>query len=68
MSIQIENKNSKLTTHCGTLFYMAPEMVCRNKYSKSIDIWAAAIIMFMLFNEGFHPLIPKDKRSTINIE
>jgi hypothetical protein len=43
-------------------------MVCRNKYSKSIDVWAAAIIMYMLYNEGSHPLIPKDKRSTINIE
>ena len=68
MSIKIEGKNQKISTHCGTLIYMAPEVILRKSYSKSIDIWSSAIIMFMLFNNGNHPLIPRNKRGSITAE
>ena len=65
MSIKIESKNQKISTHCGTLLYMAPEIVLRKYYSKNVDIWSCAIIMYMLFNNGNHPLIPRNKRASI---
>jgi len=40
----------------GTLFYMAPEVMVGNaKISKSVDIWAIGIIMFLLLSGGSHP-------------
>lgn len=34
--------------HCGTLRYMAPELIKRTKYSKSIDIWSIGITLYVL--------------------
>lgn len=67
MSAQTEHRHGKLSLHCGTLLFMAPEIVFRKNYNKNIDIWSCAIIMFMLFNNGNHPIIPNDKRSTITV-
>jgi serine/threonine protein kinase len=35
---------------------MAPEIALRQKYSKSIDVWACGIIMYNLISGGLHPL------------
>ena len=44
------------SSECGTLFYMAPEVVSNGgKISKSVDIWAVGIIMFQLLSGGAHP-------------
>ena len=40
---------------CGTLLFMAPEILCKYSYTKAIDIWATAVITFMLF-KGYHPI------------
>ena len=42
------------TSKCGTMLYMAPEILCNYTYTKSVDIWSLSIIMFMLFH-GKHP-------------
>lgn len=65
MSIKIEGKNQKISTHCGTLIYMAPEIILRKYYSKNVDVWSCAIVMYMLLNGGSHPLIPRNKRGSI---
>ncbi|XP_049419297.1 serine/threonine-protein kinase 33 isoform X2 [Epinephelus fuscoguttatus] len=33
---------------CGTLLYMAPEMMSRRGYSHCCDVWSIGVIMFML--------------------
>ena len=40
---------------CGTVIFMAPELIGKKFYSKSIDIWSCGIIMFILLNFK-HPL------------
>ena len=40
---------------CGTLLFMAPEILCKYTYTKAIDIWSVSIIMFIMFN-GNHPI------------
>jgi serine/threonine protein kinase len=41
----------------GTLVFMAPEqMVSKKQYSRSVDVFAAGVIMFMLLSGGKHPL------------
>lgn len=42
-------------TKCGTLLFMAPEILCKYSYTKAIDVWSASIIMFILVN-GSHPI------------
>lgn len=47
---------------CGTLLFMAPEILCKYAYTKAIDIWSVAVIMFIMFSRS-HP-IWKDKMTT----
>lgn len=51
-----------LDQHCGTVVYMAPEIVVhKHEYTKSVDIWATGIIMHEVLTGGRHPLyVPKE--------
>lgn len=42
------------TSKCGTMLFMAPEILNNLSYSKSVDIWSCSIIMFIL-SQGKHP-------------
>jgi len=50
------------TSKCGTMLYMAPEILNNVSYTKSVDIWSCSIIMFMLA-QGKHPFFAQ-KMST----
>lgn len=45
-SNSIGNRN----TVCGTLEYMAPEILNENSYDKSVDIWSLGVLLFELTN------------------
>src|ERR1043165_5606986 len=56
--------SSSLKTICGTLDYLAPEMVKRQLYNEKVDVWALGIICYELLvgappfeSIGFHPTI-----------
>lgn len=56
LSAKLEiNANKNIKAQCGTLLYMAPEMFNKPSYTKSVDIWSCAVIMYMMFNLGSHP-------------
>ena len=42
--------------HCGTLIFMAPEVAFKKEYSKSVDVFALGIVMYMVLTGGEHPL------------
>lgn len=42
------------TSKCGTMLYMAPEILNNLTYSKLVDIWSCSIILFLLA-KGVHP-------------
>ncbi|CAD8108920.1 unnamed protein product [Paramecium sonneborni] len=46
----------QITTHqnCGTLIYMAPEILMKKEYFKSVDIWSCGIIQYQLLKNR-HP-------------
>ncbi|CAK89036.1 unnamed protein product (macronuclear) [Paramecium tetraurelia] len=48
-------QNQLMTKQCGTLIFMAPELLMNKIYSKNVDIWGVGVIMFMLLNYGQHP-------------
>ncbi|CAD8082600.1 unnamed protein product [Paramecium sonneborni] len=48
-------QNQLMTKQCGTLIFMAPELLMNKIYSKNVDIWGVGVIMFMLLNKGQHP-------------
>ena len=47
--------NSFLENKCGTLIFMAPEVVMKRPYDSLVDIWSIGIIMYILESGGSHP-------------
>jgi serine/threonine protein kinase len=45
--------------YCGTVPYMAPEVMKNGTYTKSVDIWSIGIIMHIILTGGKHPLYDK---------
>ena len=41
--------NSFLEKKCGTLIFMAPEVIMRRPYDSLVDIWSIGIIMYIYF-------------------
>jgi len=57
-----QTRNRKCTSSCGTLGYMAPEMVCREAYdSNKTDVWALAVVLFSL-TTGVRPYAEPQSR------
>ncbi|CAD8181945.1 unnamed protein product [Paramecium octaurelia] len=54
-----------MSDNCGTFLYMAPEMIQKKKYNRSVDIWAVGIVVFNLLTQGKHPFYQQfdDKES-----
>ena len=46
--------NSSRNTFCGTIEYMAPEIINNEQYDKSIDIWSLGVLLFELIH-GYSP-------------
>jgi serine/threonine protein kinase len=62
-----DTKERYCSSSCGTLGYMAPEMVCREKYdANKTDVWAIAVVLFSLCT-GVRPYSePKSRRKNLN--
>lgn len=59
-----KDKQSKRNTFCGTLDYMAPEMVLGKEYDFKIDMWALGVLLFELLH-GRTPFEGADDEETI---
>eukprot|EP00755_Sulcionema_specki_P026992 Sspe_Gene.86910::Locus_57723_Transcript_1_1_Confidence_1.000_Length_2568::g.86910::m.86910/K04373/RPS6KA; ribosomal protein S6 kinase alpha-1/2/3/6 len=55
--------DTRLTAACGTLAYMAPEVLCQQGYGFEVDWWAAGILMYLMLT-GCYPFLRKDPRQT----
>lgn len=51
-------KDSETRTVCGTVGYMAPEIVKREPYNMDVDVWALGCLLYTILC-GFHPF-PED--------
>eukprot|EP00978_Attheya_sp_CCMP212_P046941 scaffold421132_cov59-Attheya_sp.AAC.2 len=48
LATRLNNPFSTRTEQCGTLQYMAPEVVGQRPYSFSVDIWSMGVILYKL--------------------
>ncbi len=53
-------ERDKVAQKCGTLIFMAPEIIKKKPYDDSIDIWAIGFVLFILSSGGKHPIHRKD--------
>ena len=53
------NNNNKRVTFCGTVEYMAPEIVKNESYDFSIDVWSLGVLLYELIH-SHSPFVVKD--------
>ena len=58
---ELKNIYSFMDMKCGTLTFMAPEIIMDRQYDNLVDIWSTGIIMYILESGGAHPLLYKSK-------
>jgi serine/threonine protein kinase len=54
------NKNNSLTEFVGTPYYVAPEIIKREKYGSACDIWSLGVMAYLLI-DGDYPYSGKDQ-------
>ena len=59
MSKHTNNKKIDLTTYCGTIDFMAPEVFDGQNYDLSCDIWSIGVIAYFILS-GAPPFMGKD--------
>uniref|UniRef100_A0A4X1W2Q7 non-specific serine/threonine protein kinase n=1 Tax=Sus scrofa TaxID=9823 RepID=A0A4X1W2Q7_PIG len=66
LSKEAVDQEKKAYSFCGTVEYMAPEVVNRRGHSQSADWWSYGVLMFEMLT-GTLPFQGKDRNETMNM-
>jgi serine/threonine protein kinase len=62
----IADNDQMLKTSCGTLTYVAPEILKGEKYGKPVDLWSTGVITYILLS-GYPPFYGKDDAALLDV-
>lgn len=48
--VDVEVDGNGMATHCGTLFYVAPEILRDDGYDEKVDLWSLGVIAYCLLS------------------
>lgn len=67
LSVDINNDDNEITSCCGTVDYMAPEVACKSgkPYSFPVDVWAIGVSAYTML-VGHPPFEGRDNKSTFD--
>ena len=55
LSYHLNNYETSISGLCGTIIYMAPEILMKRNYDILVDSFSAGIILYILCSGGMHP-------------
>ena len=68
LSYHLNNYETSTSGSCGTVIYMAPEILLKRNYDVLVDSFSAGIVLFILCSGGMHPFYSgkKSRKEYIN--
>lgn len=64
-AFQFTDETKELVSMTGSLYYMAPEVIRRNSYGCSVDVWSATVVIFALMT-GELPFFCESRRNLMD--
>jgi len=58
--------NDKCTIPCGTLGYVAPEVLTTDGYSFQVDVWSIGVVLYLMLR-GLLPFESKDNKELVRL-
>jgi serine/threonine protein kinase len=59
LAYQLNEYENSTSGSCGTMIYMAPEILLKKNYDTLVDSFSAGIVLYILCSGGMHPFYKK---------